>query len=64
MVYINYNTLNLLTTHQETFCDKAEKYLDNLIKNSTLISASAEKERNKFFNKMKVRIETFKSKLN
>ncbi len=64
MVYINYNTLNLLTTHQETFCDKAEKYLDNLIKNSTLISVSAEKERNKFFNKMKERIEVFKSKLN
>ncbi len=63
MVYINYNTLNLLTTHQETFCDKAEKYLDNLIKNSTLISASAEKERNKFFNKMKERIEAFKKKL-
>jgi transcriptional regulator with XRE-family HTH domain len=63
MVYINYNTLNLLTTHQETFCDKAEKYLNNLIQNSTLISASAEKERNKFFNKMKERIEIFKKKL-
>lgn len=64
IVYINYNTLNLLTTHQETFCDRTEKYLNNLIKNSTQISASAEKERNKFFNKMKERIETFKKKLN
>ncbi len=64
IVYINYNTLNLLTTHQESFCDKSEKYLNNLIQNSTLISASAEKERNKFFNKMKERIEAFKSKLN
>ena len=63
IVYINYNTLNLLTTHQESFCDRTEKYLDNLTKNSTLISASAEKERNKFFNKMRERIEVFKSKL-
>ena len=64
IAYISYNSLNLLTTHQETFCDRTEKYLNNLTKNSTLISASAEKERNKFFNKMKERIETFKKKLN
>jgi len=63
VVYINYNSLNLLTTHQEAFCNKTEKYLDTLIKNSTLISASAEKERNKFFNRMKERIEIFKKKL-
>jgi hypothetical protein len=61
IVYINYNTLNLLTTNQESFCNKTETYLGTLIKNSTLISASAEKERNKFFNKMKQRIEVFKS---
>ena len=63
IVFINYNSLNLLTTHQETFCDKAEKYLNNLIMNSTLISTSSEKGRNKFFNKMRERIENFKSKL-
>ncbi len=63
IVYINYNTLNLLTTHQASFCDKTEKYLNNLTKNSILISASAEKERNKFFNKMKERIEGSKSNL-
>jgi plasmid maintenance system antidote protein VapI len=63
IVYINYNTLNLLTTHQESFCDKTEKHLFNLIKNSILISASAEKERNKFFNKMKEKIEASKHRL-
>lgn len=63
VVYINYNTLNLLTTRQESFCEKTEAYLKNLMKNSVLISATAEKERNKFFNKMKTRIETFKAKL-
>ncbi len=63
IVYINYNTLSLLTTHQESFCNKTEKYLTNLTKNSTLISTSAEKERNRFFNTMKERIEIFKRKL-
>ena len=63
IVYINYNTLNLLTTFQDSFCDKTEKYLSNLVKNSILISASAEKERNKFFNKMKEKIEASKHRL-
>ena len=63
IVYINYNTLSLLTTHQESFCDKTEKHLDNLTKNSVLISTSAEKARNKFFNRMKKRIEDFKNRL-
>lgn len=64
IVFINYNLLNLLTTHQHSFCDKTEKYLTNLTKSSTLISTTAEKERNKFFNKMKERIEVFKRTLN
>jgi hypothetical protein len=63
IVYINYNTLNLLTTHQQSFCDKTEKYLNDLTRNSILISTSAEKERNKFFNKMKERIEVCKTRL-
>lgn len=62
VVYINYNTLNLLTTLQQSFCEKTERYLDNLVRNSIQISATAEKERNKFFNKMKERIEAFKAK--
>lgn len=62
-VYINYNSLNLLTTLQESFCEKTEAYLNNLIKNSLLISSTAEKERHKFFNKMNERIEAFKGTL-
>lgn len=59
-VYINYNTMNLLTTLQQSFCEKTEAYLNNLVKSSTLISASAEKERNKFFKKMKEKVEAYK----
>jgi hypothetical protein len=62
-VYINYNSLNLLTTLQESFCERTETYLNNLIKNSILISATAARERNKFFNKMNERVEEFKKGL-
>jgi hypothetical protein len=62
-VYINYNSLNLLTTLQESFCERTETYLNNLIKNSILISATAARERNKFFNKMNERVENFKKGL-
>jgi transcriptional regulator with XRE-family HTH domain len=63
VVYINYNTLDLLTTQQDPFCEKTELYMNNLIKNSALISATAEKERNKFFNKMEEQILACKAKL-
>jgi len=33
-------------------------YVTNLIKNSALISATAEKERNRFFNKLEEKITT------
>ena len=63
IVYINYNTLDLLTTQHGPFCEKTESYMNNLIKNSALISATAEKERNRFFNKMEERINACKEKL-
>jgi plasmid maintenance system antidote protein VapI len=62
MVYLNLNTMDLLTTHQASFCEKTETYLRNLMKNSTLISATAEKERNRFFHKIEEKILTSKAK--
>jgi hypothetical protein len=62
-VLINYNSLNLLTTLQDSFCDRTETYLNNLIKSSILISSTAARERNKFFNKMNERVEAFKKDL-
>jgi hypothetical protein len=62
LAYLNYNTLSLLITQHEYFCTKTEEYLRNLIKHSTLISATAEKERIKFFTKLIDRILTFKKK--
>ncbi len=63
IAYLNYNILSLLITQHPSFCDKTEKYLNNLIKHSTLISASAAKERIKFFTKLTDRIEAFKETL-
>lgn len=63
IVYINYNTLSLLTTYQESFCNRTEKYLSNLTKNSILISTSGERERNKFFIKMLERIQIVRDKI-
>ena len=61
-VYVNQNTLNILLTFQEPFCEQTETYLKNLIKKSTLISKTAERERNRFFNNMRSRIEVFKKR--
>jgi len=63
LAYINYNTISLLITQHDLFCEKTEQYLYSLIKHSTLISGTAEKERIKFFTKMINRIEEFKRKL-
>jgi transcriptional regulator with XRE-family HTH domain len=63
LAYINYNTISLLITQHDLFCEKTEQYLYSLIKHSTLISGTAEKERIKFFTKMINRIEDFKKKL-
>ena len=62
-VYVNQNSLNLLLTFQEPFCEQTEQYIKNLIKKSTLISTTGERERNKFFNNMKQRVERFKETL-
>lgn len=56
MTFIPYNTMNILTTSDDSFCKKTEDYLINLTSKSILISTSGEKDRNKFFNKMEDKI--------
>jgi hypothetical protein len=63
IAYLNYNILNLLITQHPSFCDKTERYQNNLIKHSALISGSSAKERIKFFTKLTNRIEVFKATL-
>ncbi|NJO24731.1 MAG: hypothetical protein HC867_01510 [Bacteroidia bacterium] len=48
-VYINYDVLNYMSTRDEVFCDAFYNDLQNMMKKSTLISQTSEKQRNIFF---------------
>ena len=47
-VFLNYNTLDILSTTQESFGRQTENYLGNLFNKATKISGTGEKERLKF----------------
>jgi len=61
LTYINYNTTGLLVTRHLGFCEKMHQYMTSLIKHSTLISGTAEKERIKLFSRMTKRVLDFRS---
>lgn len=48
-VFLNYDVLNYITTRDETFCNYCHEDLQKLIKRSTIISETSEKQRNIFF---------------
>lgn len=62
-VFINHNTLNVLSTTQESFCLQTENYLRNLVNKATKISGTGEKERIKFFNTMIDKIKSLKKRI-
>jgi len=49
MAYMNYDVLNYLTTTDDVFCDQRHEELKNIMRKSTLISKTSEKQRNVFF---------------
>ncbi len=49
-VFINYGHLNYIETNDENFCNDQYRDFENLIRRSTQISQSSEKQRNIFFN--------------
>jgi hypothetical protein len=59
-VFINYDVLNYMFTRDENFCNPFYDDMTNMMKRSTLISQSSEKQRNIFFgimlNKVKDRL--------
>ena len=61
--FINYGHLNYLMTSDEGFCNQIYKDFENLIKRSTLISQSSEKQRNIFFGIMLSKINDRKKNL-
>lgn len=50
------NNFDIMATSQELFCQQAERHLNNIISRSTQISNNAQKERIKFFNKVRDRV--------
>ena len=53
VLYLTHNTLNKIVTVNRDFCDATERWINNLIRKSNLISGVSEKHRFQFFNRMK-----------
>ncbi|HJS56091.1 MAG TPA: hypothetical protein VJ765_16180 [Chitinophagaceae bacterium] len=51
-VFINYDVLNYMFTRDENFCNPCYEDMQNMMKRSTQISETSEKQRNIFFNIM------------
>ena len=49
-LYLNYDVLDYMVTADETLCNETYGKLQNLMRRSTLISSSGEKQRHHFFN--------------
>jgi len=62
-VFLNYDALNYLTTHDESFCESCYSDLKNLMKKGTIISGTSEKQRNIFFKILLAKIADRKKKL-
>lgn len=62
-VYLNYNVLNYMVTRDERFCNNAYSEIETLIRRSSLISDTGEKQRNIFFNILLSRINERKKHL-
>lgn len=63
VAYLTYNVASLLVTTNQDFAANIENFMRGLIKNSTLISSSAAKERSRFFNKLINQVEQFRERI-
>jgi len=63
IAYINHSVINYLLTRDPVFCDNIHRHFQSIIKKSTLISAVGEKERSRFFNIIREKINARKNAL-
>jgi hypothetical protein len=61
--FINYDVLNYMFTRDENFCDPCYTDMKNMMKRSTLISQTSEKQRNIFFGIILGKIQERKKRL-
>jgi hypothetical protein len=57
MVYLNHTVLNIISTKDPVFSEYTYQHLQNIMRKSTLISFVGEKERRKFFNAVREKVE-------
>ncbi len=62
-VFLRHHTFHSMYTYDPSFCKDTENWLQNIISKSTLISGSAEKQRNQFFNRAIERVESLEKSL-
>lgn len=63
VAYVSNNTFNMMSTTSPDLVEENEMWLKNLIKKSVLISGVSEKQRNRFFNILKEKVEQVKQKI-
>lgn len=63
ITYINHSVLNYLATRDQAFCEYTHQHIRNIITKSTLISGVGEKERRRFFNLTREKINARKNSL-
>ncbi len=59
-LYLNYDVLDYMVTQDQALCNETYSKLQNLMRRSTLISSSGEKQRHHFFNLLYEKIPTGK----
>lgn len=60
MLFLGFNTFNKMLTTNKEYCEETEKWLENLVKKSVLISGVSEKQRYQFFKSLEKRIDNLK----
>lgn len=61
--YVSFNTINSLSTANQTFCNEIDIWMKNLIKKSILISGSNDKQRYQFINRSIAHIDACKERI-
>lgn len=63
IAYVSNNTFNMMSTNTPDFVAENERWLQNLIRKSILISGVSEKQRNRFFSILHSKIEALKQSI-
>lgn len=63
VAYVSNNTFNMMSTTNPGLIEENEMWLKNLIKKSVLISGVGEKQRNRFFQILREKVEHLKNKI-